>query len=118
MSTYNFNIVDANNQVGTGSMEIDDSRYKNLSVAQMQQAFDSGTLVLDDVHAPAVPLQGIVYEVTPRPLQGDVSQLPVGKYTIADFMDSVEAAKHYPCIKRAWVEYLGEQPEPAVDRVE
>jgi chromate reductase, NAD(P)H dehydrogenase (quinone) len=37
---------------------------------------------------------------------------------IADFMDSVEAAKHYPCIKRAWVEYLGERPEPAIDRVE
>ncbi len=37
---------------------------------------------------------------------------------IADFMDSVEAAKHHPCIKRAWVEYLGERPEPAIDRVE
>ena len=37
---------------------------------------------------------------------------------IADFMDSVEAAKRYPCIKRAWVEYLGERPEPAIDRVE
>jgi NAD(P)H-dependent FMN reductase len=38
--------------------------------------------------------------------------------TIADFVDSVEAAKHYPCIKRAWVEYLGERPQPAIDRVE
>jgi NAD(P)H-dependent FMN reductase len=38
--------------------------------------------------------------------------------TIADFLDSVEAAKRYPCIKRAWVEYLGERPEPAIDRVE
>jgi chromate reductase, NAD(P)H dehydrogenase (quinone) len=37
---------------------------------------------------------------------------------IADYMDSVEAAKRYPCIKRAWVEYLGERPEPAIDRVE
>jgi hypothetical protein len=27
---------------------------------------------------------------------------------IANFMDLVEAAKHYPCVKRAWVEYLGE----------
>src|SRR5688572_16340424 len=26
---------------------------------------------------------------------------------IANFMDLVEAAKHYPCVKRAWVEYLG-----------
>ncbi len=38
--------------------------------------------------------------------------------TIADYMDVVEASKHYPCIKRAWVEYLGEHPEPAIDRVE
>jgi chromate reductase, NAD(P)H dehydrogenase (quinone) len=37
---------------------------------------------------------------------------------IANFMDSVEAWKHYPCVKRAWVEYLGEQPEPALDRVQ
>jgi hypothetical protein len=37
---------------------------------------------------------------------------------IANFMDLVEAATHYPCVKRAWVEYLGEQPDPAIDRVE
>ncbi len=37
---------------------------------------------------------------------------------IANFMDLVEAAKHYPCVKRAWVEYLGEQPDPIIDRVE
>jgi chromate reductase, NAD(P)H dehydrogenase (quinone) len=38
--------------------------------------------------------------------------------TIADFLDSVAAGRHYPCIKRAWVAYLGEQPQPAIDRVE
>ena len=37
---------------------------------------------------------------------------------IINFMDSVEAHKHYPCIKKAWVEYLGERPEPAFDRVQ
>ena len=37
---------------------------------------------------------------------------------IVNFMDTVEASKHYPCIKRAWVEYLGEHPEPAIDRVQ
>jgi chromate reductase, NAD(P)H dehydrogenase (quinone) len=37
---------------------------------------------------------------------------------ITNFMDLVEASKHYPCVKRAWVEYLGEHPEPALDRVE
>ena len=38
--------------------------------------------------------------------------------TIAAFMDLVEAAKHYPCVKSKWVEFLGERPEPLVDRVE
>jgi NAD(P)H-dependent FMN reductase len=33
------------------------------------------------------------------------------------FLDLVEAAKHYPCIKRAWVEFLGEPGAP-VGRVE
>ena len=37
---------------------------------------------------------------------------------IVNFMDSVEAHKHYPCIKKAWVEYLGEHPEPVIDRVQ
>lgn len=37
---------------------------------------------------------------------------------IANFMDQVEASKHYPCVKRAWVEYLGEQPDPVLDRVQ
>jgi chromate reductase, NAD(P)H dehydrogenase (quinone) len=37
---------------------------------------------------------------------------------IVNFMDSVEANKHYPCVKRAWVEYLGEHPEPIIDRVQ
>lgn len=38
--------------------------------------------------------------------------------TIAGFMDLAEAAKHYPCVKTAWVEFLGEQPNAPVDRVE
>ena len=29
-----------------------------------------------------------------------------------------EAARHYPCIKRAWVEFLGETPGAAADRVD
>jgi NAD(P)H-dependent FMN reductase len=37
---------------------------------------------------------------------------------LINFMDQVEASTHYPCVKRAWVEYLGEHPEPALDRVE
>jgi NAD(P)H-dependent FMN reductase len=38
--------------------------------------------------------------------------------TIVAFMDLVEAAKHYPCAKKAWIEFLGEQPTAATDRVE
>ncbi len=38
--------------------------------------------------------------------------------TVCGFMDLVEAAKHYPCAKRAWVEYLGEHPDESFDRVE
>ena len=34
------------------------------------------------------------------------------------FLSLAEAAKHYPCIKRAWVEFLGEKPDPVVDRVD
>jgi NAD(P)H-dependent FMN reductase len=37
---------------------------------------------------------------------------------LVNFMDQVEASKHYPCVKRAWVEHLGEQPDPAIDRVQ
>ncbi len=34
------------------------------------------------------------------------------------FMALVEAAKNYPCIKKAWVEFLGEHPDPVTERVE
>ena len=38
--------------------------------------------------------------------------------TIAKFLDLVEASTHYPCVKRAWVEFLGEPPDPTNDRVD
>jgi chromate reductase, NAD(P)H dehydrogenase (quinone) len=34
------------------------------------------------------------------------------------FLDLAEAAKNYPCIKKAWVEFLGEPPALPTDRVE
>ena len=40
------------------------------------------------------------------------------QHTITGFMDLVEASKHYPCVKTKWVEYLGEHPDPVIDRVE
>ena len=38
--------------------------------------------------------------------------------TVTGFMDLAEAAKHYPCAKTAWVEFLGERPGSPVDRVD
>jgi chromate reductase, NAD(P)H dehydrogenase (quinone) len=38
--------------------------------------------------------------------------------TISCWMQLVEAAKHYPAIKTQWVEFLGEHPDKAVERVE
>ena len=34
------------------------------------------------------------------------------------FLSLAEAAKHYPCIKRAWIEFLGEPPGAVADRVD
>jgi chromate reductase, NAD(P)H dehydrogenase (quinone) len=38
--------------------------------------------------------------------------------TISCFLDLVEASKHYRQIKKDWVEFLGERPDAATDRVE
>ena len=38
--------------------------------------------------------------------------------TLRCFVDLVEAATHYPELKKQWVEFLGEQPDQATDRVE
>lgn len=37
---------------------------------------------------------------------------------VQNFLTLAEAAKHYPCIKRAWVEFLGEPPGVGIDRVD
>lgn len=38
--------------------------------------------------------------------------------TMGAFLSLAEATKHYPCIKRAWVEFLGEPPGGEADRVD
>jgi len=38
--------------------------------------------------------------------------------TLESFLSLVEAATHYPCMKRAWVEFLGEPVGAGVDRVD
>jgi chromate reductase len=46
----------------------------------------------------------------------EVHQRPVT--TLGSFLDIVEATKHYPCARKAWVEFLGEQPTLATSRTE
>jgi NAD(P)H-dependent FMN reductase len=53
--------------------------------------------------------------------EGGITDPQLGKrldLTITAFMDLVEAAKHYPCVKKAWFEFLGEQPDQVFERVE
>jgi NAD(P)H-dependent FMN reductase len=38
--------------------------------------------------------------------------------TVHAFLELAEAARHYPCMKRAWVEFLGEPPGAHADRVD
>jgi len=38
--------------------------------------------------------------------------------TIECFMQLVEAATQYPTLKKQWVEFLGERPDPSIDRIE
>lgn len=38
--------------------------------------------------------------------------------TVQAFLSLAEAAKHYPCVKKAWVEFLGEPPGAGLDRVD
>ena len=79
-----------------------------------------------------VPLEGLGANVYPAMFSlatAHKSFTPEGSLTdeilakrfednLVAFMNLVEAAKHYPCIKRAWVEFLGEKPDPVVERVE
>jgi chromate reductase, NAD(P)H dehydrogenase (quinone) len=55
---------------------------------------------------------------TPDGNIGDATLAKRFEDNIVDFMDHVEAAKNYPCIKKAWVEFLGEKPDPVTERVE
>jgi chromate reductase len=38
--------------------------------------------------------------------------------TVRCFLELVEAALHYPALKKQWIEFLGEKPAAAIDRVE
>lgn len=65
-----------------------------ISLAQAHQAFDDSGRIANTM------------------LQERFEQL------IECFMHLVEAAARYPALKKLWVEFLGERPDPAIDRVE
>ena len=52
---------------------------------------------------------------------GDLNDATIAKRfedNLIAFMSLAEAAKHYPCMKKTWVEFLGEKPDPVTERVE
>lgn len=73
-----------------------------------------GTRVFPDMFSLATAHQAFDSE-------GNISNSVLAKRfedNLVAFMNIAEAAKHYPCIKKAWVEFLGEHPDPATERVE
>ena len=53
--------------------------------------------------------------------QGNLHEATLAKRfedNLIAFMNLAEAAKHYPCMKKAWIEFLGEETDEVTDRVE
>ena len=53
--------------------------------------------------------------------EGNITDATLAKRfeeNIVAFMSLVEAAKHYPCMKKAWVEFLGEKTDLVTERVQ
>jgi NAD(P)H-dependent FMN reductase len=52
---------------------------------------------------------------------GDIADEELSRRFIANlkgFLELAEAAVNYPCAKQVWIEFLGERPDPVVDRIE
>jgi chromate reductase, NAD(P)H dehydrogenase (quinone) len=73
-----------------------------------------GTRVYPDMFSLAAAHQGITAE------NQIGNEVLAGRFeaNLDAFLSLVEAAKHYPCMKKAWVEFLGERPDPVTERVE
>jgi chromate reductase, NAD(P)H dehydrogenase (quinone) len=78
-----------------------------------------------------IPLEHLGTRVFPDMFSLSMAHKAFGEGALADaalqqrleknidaFLELVEAAKHYPCIKKAWVEFLGEPPGAGVDRID
>ena len=53
--------------------------------------------------------------------EGNIQDFTLAKRfedNLVAFINLAEAAKHYPCMKKAWVEFLGEKTDDATNRVE
>ncbi|HEV8539089.1 MAG TPA: NAD(P)H-dependent oxidoreductase [Bacteroidota bacterium] len=73
-----------------------------------------GTRVFPDMFSLAMAHQGFTPE-------GNIANPTLAKRfddTIAAFMSLVEAVRNYPCMKKAWIEFLGEKPDPVTERVQ
>ena len=73
---------------------------------RLQDAFESGKLLLGQLEILAIPLSGLVYEITPRPTQSDFSHLAIGTYSISEIVGT--AAGTLPVFtKPVSIEILG-----------
>ena len=73
-----------------------------------------GTRVYPDMFSLAMAHKAF----TPEGIIADEKLAKRFEDNLVSFMNLVEAAVHYPCIKKAWVEFLGEKPDPVTERVE
>ena len=72
-----------------------------------------GARIFPDMFSLAAAHRGLVDgQIADEALRGRFDK------TVRAFLSLAEAAKHYPCIKRAWVEFLGEPPGQGADRVD
>jgi NAD(P)H-dependent FMN reductase len=71
-----------------------------------------GTRVYPDMFSLAVAHQAF----SPDGSIGDSTLAKRFEDTISAFMSEVEAVKNYPCIKKAWIEFLGEKSDPLTER--
>ena len=72
-----------------------------------------GARIFPDMFSLATAHKALVDgEIAERGLRGRLET------TVRAFLSLAEAAKNYPCIKRAWVEFLGEPPGVGADRVD
>jgi chromate reductase, NAD(P)H dehydrogenase (quinone) len=72
-----------------------------------------GTRIFPDMFSLAMAHKALIEgEIADPTLRGRFES------TLDAFLSLAEAAKNYPCLKRAWVEFLGEPPGVGADRVD